>query len=35
MASGTKYSCPPVLKEAGDKNSEVMADMAKDTAEAA
>lgn len=28
--SGTKYNHPPVLMEAGDKNSQVMADMAKD-----
>lgn len=28
--SGTLYNHPPVLKEAGDKNSEVMKDMAAD-----
>ena len=28
--SGTEYNHPPVLMETGDKNSEVMAEMAKD-----
>ena len=31
--SGTEYNHPPVLMEAGDKNSEVMADMATDPTE--
>lgn len=30
--SGTEYRHPPVLMEAGDKNSQVMAQMAEDPA---